>query len=88
MEYKIIKEANINKDLMTGETVHKLGDIVIKAPSKLQIVQYIDELGFYLLYLNSNNEELSDTYHDKLQNAMDQAKWEFGLENYDWENKL
>ena len=29
--------------------------------------------------------EITDTYHDSLEKALDQAKWEFGIEVDEWQ---
>ena len=89
MEYKVLKSVNINKKISSRKTVHKIGDEILEIPSKLQIVQYKNDSGFYLLYLNSKSQEITDTYHENLQMALDQAKWEFNIEENDWyENKV
>ena len=41
--------------------------------------------GYYLLYLDSEGNELTDTYHDTLESAFDQAEWEFRVQPAEWE---
>jgi hypothetical protein len=40
--------------------------------------------GFYLLSLNEADEELTDTWHQELDDAFAQAAYEFGLSRSDW----
>ena len=54
-------------------------------PSQLEIVTYPDDPGFYLLYLDDEGNELTDTYHDSQAEAMRQARWEFRVEEDEWE---
>ena len=84
VDYKVLGSANINKKNVTGKTVHKINDEILEAPTKLTIVQYQNDNGVYLLYFNSDNQEITDTYHDNLQTALDQAKFEFNLDESDW----
>lgn len=50
------------------------------APAALRISQYQGDAGFYLLYLDLDGEEITDTYHMTLQDAFEQANWEFGAD--------
>jgi len=69
----------------TGKTKHFKGDREIPAPHSLQIVRYPNDRGYYLLYLDENGNELTDTYHDRLQGAIEQANWEFSVQPEEWE---
>lgn len=86
MAYKILYEMYLPpKTKRTGKTTHYHNGTVIKAiPQKLQIVQYENDNGFYLIQIDSTNNELSDTYHDSIEDAKDQAAWEFDLKEFDW----
>jgi tagatose-1,6-bisphosphate aldolase len=68
----------------TGATTHRLGDDTLPQPSELRIVQYGGDPGFLLLYLDSDSQEITDTYHDSLDGAFEQAKWEFNVAPTDW----
>ncbi len=69
----------------TGRTRHYRGGSRLPAPAQLQIVQYPDDPGYYLLYLDEFGEELTDTYHDTLEEALHQAEWEFRVKLEEWE---
>lgn len=68
----------------TGKTRHYLGTNELPPPTELRIVQYTEDPGYYLLYFNDLGEELTDTYHDSLTEAMEQAEWEFGVRPEEW----
>jgi hypothetical protein len=51
----------------------------------LEIVQLPPDSGFYLLYLDGSDGEMTDTWHESLEQAVDQANFEFGLLPNEWE---
>lgn len=53
--------------------------------AQLQIWQLESEESFYLYYLNSADEFLTDTWHQDIQSAIHQAEFEFGVGADDWE---
>ena len=79
----------------TGETQHTHGvctpdgEVVsgpeLPTPSALMIAQLPTDRGYYLLYLDEQGNEITDTYHDSLEKAVEQAKWEFQVEPDEWE---
>lgn len=79
----------------TGKTVHRSGTISHKgelikgpelpAPHALMIAQLSPDPGYLLLYLDETGEEITDTYHDSLEEALDQAKWEFNVKPDEWD---
>lgn len=86
MDYKILKKIKLGpRHIPTGKTKHFDSSVELGKPSILKIVQYKDDAGFYLIYCDDRGEELTDTYHDSLKDAMDQAKWEFQIEPQEWE---
>ena len=84
--FSILRKVTLSRDqVSTGKTVHISGGEELHAPSKLQITQYPDDKGYYLIYLDSSGDEMTDTYHDTIEEAMEQAKWEFNVTVDDWE---
>lgn len=69
----------------TGKTRHYFGTEPLSSPSELRIVIYQGDPGYYLFYCNSTGDVLTDTYHDKLSGAVDQAEWEFNVKDNEWE---
>jgi hypothetical protein len=57
-------------------------------PAALSIEQYPDDSGYYLMYLDSAGREQTDTYHDTLEGAFEQARFEFGVQRDKWDDWL
>ena len=68
----------------TGFTVHRRGDDILPKPSSLTIAQAGSDAGYYLLYLDGQGEEMTDTYHESLDAAFGQAKAEFDVTKAEW----
>ena len=68
----------------TGKTIHYYKNERLGAPTALQIVRYPGDEGCYLLYLDENGKEMTDTYHDDVKGAMDQARFEFSIPPEAW----
>ena len=69
----------------TGNTRHYWGDELMPQPSGLRIVKYGDAEGFYLLYLDENGNAMNDTFHDTLEDALEQARFEFNVTPEEWQ---
>src|SRR5688500_12298327 len=80
---------------LTGKTRHREGYISdegelirgpdLPAPHALMIAQLSPDPGYLLRYLDEDGEEITDTYHDSLEQALDQAKLEFNVEPDEWD---
>ena len=75
----------------TGKTRHSLGTVIdgnlkpvedIPTPSWLEIVQ--EDGAFYLFYFNECGVCFTDTWHQSLEEAKQQAAFEFGIEAGEW----
>ena len=44
-----------------------------------------DATGFYLLYFDRRHIEVTDTFHETVKGAMEQAEFEFGIKPSEWE---
>jgi len=84
MDYKIVKEISLKSISATGKTKHFVGNREVETPSKLQIIQYPNDDGFYLFYLDDGAAILTDTYHNSVEGAMEQAQWEFNVRPEEW----
>ncbi len=69
----------------TGNTRHYRNGQLLPPPVSLQIAQYPDDAGYYLFYLDGDGEVQADTYHDSVEDALDQAEFEFGVRPDEWE---
>ena len=85
MNYKILKKVILNeKHIPTDKTTHYAFGETLNKPFALQIVSFKNVEGYYLLYLNSKGEEMTDTFHESLEKAIEQANWEFNIKKEDW----
>lgn len=68
----------------TGGTRHYRGGAELPPPAALRIIKFVGDSGYYLLYLDKEGFEMTDTYHDSVEEAMAQADWEFQVKPHDW----
>ena len=68
----------------TGKTRHFYGNELLPPPKELRIVQYNSDPGYYLLYCDESGNQMTDTYHLSVKDAMDQAEFEFGITADEW----
>jgi hypothetical protein len=73
-----------NKFGATGKTKHFLGTVPAPVPWRLVIAQPSQGNGYYLLHFDENGEEITDTYHESISEAMSQAEWEFEIPESAW----
>ena len=85
MAYEIKKRVILNLNKKSEfKNIHTVGGEKILPPHELQIISYPDVEGFYLLYIDNNGEVITDTYHETLINALDQAEYEFNVLPSEW----
>ncbi len=65
-------------------TLHTLNGVVLDSPHFLEIHRSVEAGGFYLYYLDRNREIQTDTFHDTLTGAKEQAEFEFGIPPSSW----
>jgi hypothetical protein len=69
----------------TGFTRHIVHGEPMEAPTHLRISQFPGEKEVYLFYCDDTGLELSDTLHDTVALAMEQADLEFCVRPDEWE---
>jgi hypothetical protein len=91
IEKKIIKRVILNstKHSRTGFTLHVIGNQEEPFPDMLQI-ELMRQAGdstemIYLIHYDKVGNQLTDTYHDSIMEAEEQAKNEFLVAKNDWE---
>jgi hypothetical protein len=91
MEPEILAEVRLGPHHRpTGVTAHYYGyadgsRVAVPAPVSLRIVRYEgDGPRAYLFYCDDGGEEMTDTLHDSVDEAMDQAEAEFGVRRHEW----
>ena len=61
----------------TGNTVHSVGGEVIGPVAGLAICSTTDGHGFYLFYCGPKWDEITDTWHQSVDDAKAQAEFEY-----------
>ena len=82
--------ANVKR--VTGETSHFIGGVDDKGrfqatpadvPSWVEIEE--SDAGWMLLRFDAQGDAITDTWHESLADAKEQAKFEYEIEEDDWE---
>ena len=68
----------------TGFTRHYTEGELIENFYSLSICKYPDVKGYYLFYCDSSWDAITDTYHDTLEDAIEQAEFEFTNTKNNW----
>lgn len=69
----------------TDHTRHYRDALPLPSAHQLEVAKFEEEPGYYLLYLDEEGQEMTDTYHDSFEEALAQAQFEFGVVLQDWE---
>ncbi len=77
---------------VTGSTTHlqgvrvagELGVAAVPDPKTIEIAE--QDGGIYLLRFDQDGEYIADTWHETVEAAKEQAKFEFSVEDGDWED--
>ena len=87
MTYKILKRVSLEeKHIPTGETNHFFGAKLLPKPNKLIIARFDEDPEVYLLYIDADGEEMTDTLHDSIEDALKQAEREFTVKPFEWKD--
>jgi hypothetical protein len=85
VEARVLQEVRLTAiHVPTGNTRHTVGGVPMSKPSTLRIARYVDDPGYYLLYLDEHGHEQTDTWHQSLDDAHHQATFEFGVQPQEW----
>lgn len=69
----------------TGNTCHRSGLDLIPPTIMLKIAKFSDTVGFYLLHYDNDGNEITDTFHETVEDAIAQAEWEYGIKENEWD---
>jgi hypothetical protein len=81
---QILGEVEISAIAQTGNTRHTINGVPVTNESKLRLVRLAGDTSIYLIHYGLDQTELTDTCHDSIEEALEQAKFEYGLEKSDW----
>ena len=74
----VLSVASLGYRTTQGRTRHIVEGKEMEGFGGLIIAKYSSDPGFYLFYCDSDWNVITDTYHDSMANAIDQAGFEFG----------
>jgi hypothetical protein len=77
---RVLQFASLAGSQPTGKTRHVVGGFEVKEFAALAIAKYDGESqGVYLYYCDPSWNVITDTWHEDVAAALDQAHFEFGL---------
>ena len=75
---KVIYYTTIDdRHIVTGNTRHYHNNRLLDKSKWLAICKYDKDEGYYIFQGHGENDDLSDTYHETLDDAIQQAEYEF-----------
>jgi hypothetical protein len=80
----IIAEVDVSGREPTGATHHTRGGKKVGPADMLRLVRLAGDESIYLIHYNANGNELTDTCHSSVEEALDQAEFEYALRKEDW----
>jgi len=84
---KVILYASIERRRATGRTDHVHIGKSVNPTIGLAICKYENEDGYYLFGCDSNWKSVADTWHETVEEAIEQAEWEYGDLSGAWVKK-
>lgn len=79
----------------TGATQHTVGRLgpngpeeIANLPAAATVEIQVEENGFLLLRFDADGEFSGDTWHQSLDEAKEQARFEFGITESEWARKI
>ena len=83
---EVLRRIKLSSDQKpTGAVQHYRGGKALGPAHELQIVRYPTDEGYYLVRVDSQGREQTDTYHSSLDLALEQAHLEYGVKPELWE---
>ena len=74
----VIRWAEVTADVLATDRTRHVVDGEPKGPfAQLAIVRYPGDDGYHLFYLDTGGGVITDTYHDTLERAVEQADYEY-----------
>jgi len=84
--YRVLYRVHLHEaHISTRNTRHFRNGQLLFPPTELQIVRIPGDAGYYLIHFDANGEELTDTLHESVADAMEQTQFEFKIRDEDWE---
>jgi hypothetical protein len=72
-----------DRHLQPGRTRHTINGADFQPFVSLEIVQYPNETSCYLFHIAADGN-IADTWHESIEDALQQAEFEFGVQACEW----
>ena len=67
-----------------GRTLHSNGATVLPRAQTLVVAGFEESGEYYLLHFDETGKELTDTFHESIEEAFQQAEFEFDIKPHEW----
>lgn len=84
LEWKVVGSVELQSQHWRSRTRHIINGVPCPPFARLEITTYGRESGFYSLHICSDGSG-TDTWHESLDDAFDQAGFEFGVKRHEWD---
>jgi hypothetical protein len=81
---QILGEVDVSDVSPTGRTQHTVDGVPLTNVIKLRLVRLAGDTSIYLIHYGPNGTELTDTCHESIEEALEQASFEYGIGKSDW----
>ena len=81
---QVLGEVDISAILPTGNTKHTVDGVAVTNEAKLRLVRLVGDTSIYLIHYGPDGDELADTCHGSVEEALAQAEFEYGIGKNDW----
>ena len=83
-EWKIVGSVQLGPNHFPSKTRHSINGKAVSDFTRLELATYSPKEGYYLLHILSDDTG-TDTWHQSLDEALDQVEWEFGVTRQEWQ---
>jgi hypothetical protein len=81
---KVVGTVELQTQHWPSRTRHTINGVPCAPFTRLEIATYAEQVGFYLLHICSDGQG-TDAWHETLDDALDQAEFEFGVKRREWD---
>jgi hypothetical protein len=81
--WKVVGSVKLQDHHRPSRTRHTINGVSAPPFTRLEITTYGQDAGFYLLHICSDGQG-TDSWHETLEAAFDQAEFELGVKRHEW----
>jgi hypothetical protein len=84
LEWKVVASIELDEGHSESQTKHVINGTPCLRFARLEVCKSGEDAGFYLMHICTDGRG-TDTFHESLNDAIDQAEFEFGVRREDWD---